>query len=325
MRKKITVIGGGTGTSTVLSGLKQYNDIALTAVVVVSDNGGSTGRLRDEFGFLPAGDMRQCIAALARGKNEQQIRDLLLYRFKSGEGLKGHNLGNLILTALSDISDTPSQAVEYASKIFAIKGRVYPITESLIDLVIEYNGEETKVGEKHLDDLDLGGRSITNLSITPEAKIYEKAARAIAESDVVILGPGDLYGSLLPSTLVDGFAEALKQAKQFVYIVNLMTHFSQTHEMTAQDHLDEVVRYSKRAPDVVIINTGTISQNILQQYTDNKEFPVTDDLQDTEHMRIVRGDYVSRVAVTQKAEDAVQRSVLRHDVQKLATELRKHF
>lgn len=311
--QQVVVIGGGTGTSTVLTGLKEYSDLDLSAIVVVSDSGGSTGRLRDEFGFLPVGDLRQCIAALAEGEQAEAIRDVLLYRFNNGEGLKGHNLGNLILTALSDLYDSPTKAVEVASRIFRVRGAVYPVTELPVDLVVTFADGTTIQGEKHLDDPAFGGKHITNLTITPPTELYPAAGAALRAADAIILGPGDLYASLLPNTLANGFTEALQQSTgTFIYIVNLMTHYSQTHEMSATDHIAAVTQYAGRAPDIVIMNTAEVPEAIQAHYASHHEYPVVDDIPDTAQYRVIRDSFLSDVAVQQSASDAVPRSVLRH-------------
>jgi len=328
-KKKVVVIGGGTGTAVVLSGLKEFSDLQLTAVVVVSDNGGSTGRLRDEFGFLPVGDLRQCIAALATDRYEQQIRDLLLYRFDQKSSLQGHNLGNLILTALEDINPSPAKAIEIASKIFRTKGFVFPVSETATQLVIEYKDGTKKIGESNLDNPRLGGKKIKKISLDKKAKIYEKTAKSIEEADLIILGPGDLYGSLLANSLVSGFAKALKKNQnkggKFVYINNLMTHFSQTNKMTTKDHLSEVEKYCARQPDIVIVNNGKIPNNLLKTYQQYNELPVIDDLETEEtatdkkqKTKVIRQDLVSTQDIKKDKNDRTPRSLLRHDKEKLA-------
>jgi uncharacterized cofD-like protein len=318
-RPHITIIGGGTGTSVVLSGLKHTQPCELTAIVVVSDSGGSTGRLRDEFGFLPVGDLRQCLAALAKGDHQEDIRSLLLYRFTKGEGLKGHNLGNLILTALEDIKSTPGKAIEAASCIFSTFGAVYPITEQAVDLVIEYRDGTIKIGEDTLDDQRLGGLKIRQVKLSPRASIYPQAKQALLTSDMLILGPGDLYASLLPNTLVRGFKTTLKKARApFVYIVNLMTHYSQTHEMTAADHIREVTKYCGRKPDIVILNNQPVPKAILSAYAKQKEYPVIDDLDNDHGYQVIRDKLLSKIEVKQSKVDTVTRSLLRHDSHKLA-------
>ncbi len=338
-KKKIVVIGGGTGTAVVLSGLKQHPQLELTAIVVVSDDGGSTGRLRDEFGFLPAGDLRQCLAALATGDNESLIRDILLYRFSEQSSLAGHNLGNLILTALEDLAqqrkDSPARAIEIASRIFEIAGKVYPISEHPADLVIDYANQQQVIGEKNLDNPDLGGQKIKKISFKKTQKIYKRAAQAIVEADLVVLGPGDLYASLLANTLATGFAQALqsnqKNGGKFIYVLNLMTHFTQTHQMTALDHLLEVKKYCKRLPDYILLNNEEIKPKVLKHYASQNEWPVLDDLNqakkqeartiDWSKLTIKRQPLLSTVLVKQDLSHS--HSLLRHDKNKLANAILK--
>jgi len=337
-KKKIVIIGGGTGTAVVLSGMKQYPQLEITAIVVVSDNGGSTGRLRDEFGFLPAGDLRQCLAALATGDNESLVRDILLYRFSKKSSLAGHNLGNLILTALEDLAqkrkDSPARAIEIASRVFETAGRVYPISEQAADLVIDYQNEQI-IGEKNLDNPELGGRKIKRISLKKKQGIYHRAAQAIKEADLIVLGPGDLYASLLANTLVEGFAEAIQQNQirggQFVYVLNLMTHFSQTHQMTALDHLLEVSKYCQRQPDYILVNSEKIAPKILKHYASQNEWPVLDNLNlakkektkkiDWSQLHIKRHQLLSTILVSH--DPGHSHSLLRHDKNKLAKAILK--
>lgn len=322
--KKVVVIGGGTGTSVVLSGLKDHQHLDITAIVTASDSGGSTGRLRDEFGFIPVGDMRQCLAALASGENQDYVRQVLLYRFAKGDGLKGHNLGNLILTALEDIAHSPAKAIEIASQIFRINGRVYPITEETVDLVIEYGDGTILIGEDYLNFQKNGGKKIKQIKLSPRAKIYQKAKEVIEKADLIVLGPGDLYASLLANTVVSGFPQALaKNQGKFVYIVNLMTHFTQTHQMTALDHIKEVTKYCQRSPDIVIMNQQSIPKNDLEMYAQNQEFMVVDDLTGKLDFKVIKGDFISKIQPKKVIGDALERSLLRHDQKKLTQTLLK--
>lgn len=326
-KKNIVVIGGGTGTAVVLSSLKDQADINLTAIVVVSDNGGSTGRLRDEFGFLPVGDIRQCIAALASGKNEAEIRRLLLYRFKQESSLAGHNLGNLILTALEDLASSPAKAVEIASKIFRISGRVLPVSEMSHDLKIDYEDGQTLIGESNLDNPELGGRKIKKISLTKTGKIYSKAKEAIVGADTIILGPGDLYGSLLANTLLGGFTEALAENKKaggrFLYISNLMTHFSQTNRMTLSQHISEIEKYCQRPLDIIISNSEPVPSKTLEHYAAMKEWPVIDDLDTKLKQKQIEAQLLAEENAIQDKNDSSQRSLLRHDKDKLRQILRQ--
>lgn len=315
--KNITLIGGGTGTFVVISGLKQHQ-VDLSAIITVADSGGSTGRLRDEFGFLPVGDMRQALAALADDKKQTLIRDLLLYRFAKGSGLEGHNLGNLILTALQDISGSTAKALNIAGHIFRLHGKIYPITTQNIQLVIEYLDGTTIIGEHLLDDYKLGGKKISSVKTSPRAKIYSKASEAITNSDLIIFGPGDLYASIIPNLVVSGFKKAIKSSKaKLVYVVNLMTRYTQTHNMTATDHVHQIEKYLPRQLDVIIINTQGIPKSLIHQYQNQKEFPVTDDL-DSDKRRVIRDKLISVKPVAKHPKDQTPRSYLRHDSTKLA-------
>jgi len=323
MAKKVITLGGGTGTPVVLAGLKNDPQIDLSAIVVVTDSGGSTGRLRDEFGFLPVGDIRQCITALADDNLTDEIRQLLLYRFGGNSGLKGHSLGNLILTAFEDLENSPGKAIETVSRIFQTKGKIYPVTEAVADLVIEYQDGSRETGEHFLDDHTIGGKTITNLSLTKQSPLYPPAKKALLEAELIILGPGDLYGSLIPHALTDGLPEALQQASApFVYVVNLMTHFSQTHQMSAKDHVEAVAKYFGKQPDVVIMNTGNIPPELLAIYARQKEYPVKDDLPNNQKLKVIRGDLIAEVPVKLNSNDAIERSLLRHDVKKLSNVLK---
>lgn len=327
VKKKVVVIGGGTGSAVALAGLKKYPAIDLSAVVVVSDNGGSTGRLRDEFGFLPVGDLRQCIAALATGENEREIRQLLLYRFGQNSSLQGHNLGNLILTSLENMTGSASKAVEIASRIFRISGTVLPISEDEVNLVIHYQNGQTVIGEKYLDDSQMGGVKIDRIELDKVASIYDKAAATIAGADLVVFGPGDLYGSLLPNALVNGFTAALAANQQaggkFVYVSNLMTHYSQTHGMTARDHLAEVEKYCQRQVDVVLLNSQTIDHQTLAYYQAVADVPVLDDLDQDSHRQIIRTPLLSTAQIKSNPNDPTPRSLIRHHKDKLAKTLLK--
>ena len=320
----IVAVGGGTGTPVVLRGFKQNPAHHLTAIVAVTDSGGSTGRLRQEFGFLPVGDLRQCLAALAEENISDEMFNLLFYRFSGNGGLKGHNLGNLILTAFEDIKQSPGKAVETVAKLFHAQGNIYPVTETVADLVVDYEDGSQQTGEHLLNDHTRGGKKIVKLTLTRPSQIYSKAKLALEEADLIVLGPGDLYGSLVPHALVNGFNEALKQSSApFVYIVNLMTHYSQTHHMTAKDHLDTVAAYFQRTPDVVVVNNGPISDELLKAYAAQKEYPVKDDLPVNGTTKIIHGDFVSQVKIQLNSNDEVKRSLLRHDENKLVASLEK--
>lgn len=313
--KKVVVIGGGTGSFVLLSGLKEY-PLDLTAIVPVTDDGGSTGRLRDEFGFLPVGDIRQCLAALA--PENGVLRQLLLYRFEKGKGLTGHNLGNLILTALEDVVGSEPEAVARAAKIFRLKGRVLPISKRLVKLAARYSSGKTIVSEHKIEIHKLEkGERIIELFTIPEAKINPDAALAIREAKMIILGPGDLYNSTIANLVIGGAKEAVWDSRALlVYVVNLMTLNSQTHGYTASDHLREVEKYSGRKMEFIIVNNQKIPEHILETYRTLEEYLVIDDL--GKDKRVIRRPLLAKTSYQKPKSDALKRSLLRHDPKKLA-------
>lgn len=334
--KKVVVIGGGTGTFVTLSALKEIQDVDLTAIVTVADSGGSTGRLRDEFGFLPVGDLRQALAALAREESIKSIRgikstkgtgnwirDLLLYRFSKGNGLEGHNVGNLVLTALQDMTGSTARAIEVASKIFRLHGHIYPVTTTPIQLVIEYSDGTVEIGEHVLDDdTKHGGDCIVSVKTSPRAKIYSNAKQAIESADAIIIGPGDLYGSIMPNLIVDGTANALKRSNaRLISIMNLMTRYTQTHGMSASDHLRVIEDKIGKKFDTVILNAAKITEKILAAYKNQHEYLVENDLDNSR--QIIRVPLTKTAFVRQAHSDVVRRSYLRHDPKKLSAVLSK--
>ncbi len=327
--KKVVVIGGGTGSFVVLSGLKKF-PVDLTAVVTVADSGGSTGRLRDEFGYLPPGDFRMALVALGSDEDEDQIlRKLFLYRFSQGEdGLRGHNFGNLFLTALTDILGTEERALAYASKILRVKGRVLPVTNELVTLVASYEDGSVLRGETYIDeppeDHDCEQR-IEDLWIEPEAVCVPSVTRAILEADMIVIGPGDLYTSLLANLAVKGVSEAIrKSSAHLVYIINLMTKHGQTTGFKASDHIEAIKSFLKQYPDLVLIDDKTFPKEILDLYIEEKGFRVDDDLPEKDtRFSIIRQDLSSDVVFRNSPGDDLKRSLIRHDADKVAWELMK--
>lgn len=319
MKKKVVTIGGGTGTHTALSGLKRYTDtIDLTAVVSIADNGGSTGRLIDHFGSLPVGDVRMALSALAGDHTEPNvIRELLLYRFDRGEeGLKGHNLGNLFLVALSDLLGGEAKAVERACQILNVKGQVLPVSEQKTTLIAKYSDGSMIRGEAEIDCPSESAHCprITELFIDPIVPAYERALHAIQEADLILMGPGDLYTSIVPNLLVGGVQDAVRTSRgKVVYAANLMTKYGQTDGMTISDHVRELARYAGREPEHVIINCESCTEDLLKAYEAKREYPVIDDYKGA----AVRVDLLAK-APPQKESDVVRRSLVRHKPDTLA-------
>lgn len=321
-KKSVVVIGGGTGIYPVLRGLKKYRDIDITAIITMADSGGSTGRLRDDFGQMPVGDVRMALAALSADidNHDELLRELFLYRFNKGEGLDGHNLGNLLLVALTDMLGSELEAVKVASRILRIRGKVLPVTEQRINIVAEYDDGVVIEGEHQIDEpsKDRFEHHIAKLSSKPEAKITREAQKAIEGADLVLLGPGDLYSSLLANCVIEGVPNAITQSKgTFAFISNLMTSQGQTHGMTVSDHVSEVMKYTGRTPDTVIVNTGEVPEHLLIKYAESFQFPVVDDSEKLE-CAVIKENLLDTQEVVKKAGDVLQRSLVRGDADKMA-------
>lgn len=312
--KRIVTFGGGTGTFVVLSALKRVPNIHLTAVVSGADDGGSTGTLRDAYGFLPAGDVRQALVALS--PEESVLRELFAYRFSKGN-IAGHNLGNLFLTALSDIFGSSMKAIEEASRVLNISGTVVCSTDEPATLSALLEDGTVLVGEHLIDERAEARKKIKVLSYETALPLSVSAQRAIKSADVIVLGPGDLYTSTIASVLASGTKETISASSaKIVYIVNLFTKMGQTNDLTAKEHVETLTRYIGRRPDIVIVHDGSFPTEALEKYEAEGEFPVPNDLG---HNASVRNEDVASVhSVPPVAGDFVHRSLVRHDPEKLA-------
>lgn len=314
--KNIVVIGGGTGTFTVLSSLKKYPH-NLTAIVSMADDGGSTGRLRDELGVLPPGDIRQCLVALSEA--DLILRDLFNYRFEKG-GLEGHNFGNLFISAFEKITGNLDKALEEVGRVLKIRGRVLPVTLDKVRLRAKLeNGTEVK-GENEINRSWLLSKfGIKKLFLKPQAKANPKAVKAILGADVVIVGPGNLYCSILPNLLVRGIPEAIKKSKAIkIYNCNLMTKYGHTDGFKVSDFVDAAEQYSgKKVFDYVIYNTKQPSATLLKKYSDEGEW-VEPDKKALKDKRFVSASLMSSVQHRQDPADKLKRTLIRHDSNKLA-------
>lgn len=264
---KIAVIGGGTGSFTVLSGLKFFSR-KIAALVNMADDGGSTGKLRDELGVLPPGDVRQCLVALSR---TPELRDLFNYRFEDGS-LKGHAFGNLFITALEKMTGDFSKAVELASDVLNIAGTVEPVTLTNVKLGMRDGSGDETVGEFEIAHTQFAS-SRPEFFLTPTPEPNPRALQAIKEADIVVVAPGNLYGSLAPALVVPGVGEALATTRaKTMYICNLVTKPGQTDDFTVTDFADEVERLAGRQfLDTVIYNTERPSEELLRRYAKDGE------------------------------------------------------
>ncbi len=270
----IVAIGGGTGLSMLLKGIKRFTN-NITAVVTVGDDGGSSGRLREELGVLPPGDIRNCIAALA--DDEDLVTQLFQYRFQNGEGLEGHSFGNLFLTALCSITGDMVTAVKESSKVLSIRGVVLPATLDDMKLVAKFEDGRVVHGESNIPE---AGGVIKRLYTEPEkCKPLPDVLTAIKGADLIILGPGSLYTSVIPNLLISEIADAIAASKaKKLYVCNIMTQPGETDDYTVSDHIKALLKHAggKRIIDAVLVN-NVLPAVISEGYAESGSFPVVID------------------------------------------------
>lgn len=271
---KIVVIGGGTGLSILLRGLKEFTS-NITAIVTVADDGGGSGILREDLGMLPPGDIRSCLLALAN--TEPSMENLLQYRFKEGS-LKDQNLGNLLIAAMSDIYGGFEPAIKEISNVLAVTGKVLPMTLENVNLIAELENGEIVKGESQIPIKNLEwGSKIRRVHIEPDYSYpLTEAVSSIEEADLIILGPGSLYTSIIPNLLVNGMVDTIYGSRgPVVYISNVMTQPGETDNYTVLDHVEAILDHSRQdLIDYVIVNTEEIPQDTLQLYRDDGAKPV---------------------------------------------------
>ena len=302
---KITAIGGGTGLSVLLRGLKEYTS-NITAVVTVTDDGGSSGILRGDFDILPPGDIRDCLVALA--DTESSMRQLFDYRFDKGKGLKGHSLGNLLLTAMSEMKGDFYSAVQEMAKVLAVRGRVVPSTLSKVTL-----GAVTEKGRLIQGETNITSsmEKIDRVFLIPKGcSALKETVDSILNADAVILGPGSLYTSVIPNLLVKGIAEALIKTKAVVfYVCNIMTQPGETDGYDAGDHLEAILKHvGSNIVDYVVLNCQEVPNDLLKKYLEENSLPVAPARDKLEKMGV-------KVIEEPLVDDC---HYIRHDPQKLA-------
>jgi uncharacterized cofD-like protein len=260
---KIAAIGGGSGLSTLLRGLKKY-DAGITAIVNVADDGGSSGRLRSELGVLPPGDIRNCLVALS--EEESLMSRLFQYRFPSRGVLSGHSFGNLFLTAMSAISGGFDSAIANCGEVLAIRGKVLPVTLSSVTLCAELANGKTVSGESNISKSKEKIKSVSLVPFAPPAAPY--VLETLKSADIIILGPGSLYTSIIVNFLIDGVVKAVKDSKAYkIYVCNIMTQPGETGGYSLSDHIEAIEKHSyKGIVDCVLANNGKVPSKLAKRY-----------------------------------------------------------
>jgi uncharacterized cofD-like protein len=312
---KIVVVGGGTGLSTLLRGLKEYSS-NITAIVTVADDGGSSGRLRREIGVLPPGDIRNCLAALA--DEEELLTELFQYRFEAGTGLVGHSFGNLFLTVMSEITGDLEQAVMASSKVLAISGKVLPATLSDVSLWAEMEDGRLIEGESNIP---LAGGKIKNIGCMPaNPPALPAAVKAIREAEYIIIGPGSLYTSIIPNLLVPEIRDAIAKADvPRIYVCNIMTQPGETEGYSVADHIREIDRISKQKLfDAVLVHRKPPTALSLRKYALENSHPVYLDRQEIAKLN-------RRIVMANVMEEDEVKGRVRHSSSQLARVLLRWY
>jgi uncharacterized cofD-like protein len=321
---RVVAIGGGTGLSTLLKGMKRYvvapgNEIpagvpligSLTAVVTVTDDGGSSGRLRKEFNILPPGDIRNCIVALS--EDETLMSKLFQYRFTAGAGLEGHSFGNLFVTALTEVTGDFAKAVELSSAILATRGQIVPSTTANVELVALMNDGTEVTGETKIS---ASKQRIVELRMEPKnAQPLPETLAAIAQADLITIGPGSLFTSLIPNLLVQGVAEAIDRSSAMkVFVCNLMTQANESLDLSAADHVLAMYMHAgaKRLFDVALINEAPVPPDVKAKYAEEGGAQIAVDREGFQALglKLITGNFLE-----------VHQGVARHATDRLAQAL----
>ncbi|MBE6159508.1 MAG: YvcK family protein [Lactobacillales bacterium] len=307
--KKIVILGGGTGMATLLSGLKNF-PVEITSVVSVCDDGQSTGRLREEFNMPAMGDIRKVLVSLS--VTEPLVEELLNYRFNTTSDLNGHTVGNLLLTATSNITGNLKDGIEVLSKILNLKGKVLPLTEDNVTLVGKMIDNEKIIGEHNIT---MSNKKIKTVYYQDEPKVCEEVLEEIEEADLIILSMGSLYTSIIPNLICREVIKKLdKSKKKIMYVCNMVTQPGETDNMKTSDHIKIINNYlGKHKIDVVIANNGKISNEIAIKYsTLEQKDPVYLDKENIDSMNIelIENNYVT-----------IKDDIIRHNVEKLALDI----
>jgi uncharacterized cofD-like protein len=288
---KIVAIGGGTGLSVLLNGLKEYTS-NITAIVTVADDVGSSGRLRQQFDILPPGDIRNCLVALADAS--ALMRDLFQFRFEEGSELAGHSFGNLFITAMTRLTGDFEKAVKETSKVLALRGQVVPSTLNNVLLAAQYQDGSITEGEEKIPQAHKPIRKVFLKPAQPQAT--PEAIKAIEEAQIIVLGPGSLYTSILPNLLIKEITDTIVASGAIkVYVCNVMTQPGETDGYTASDHARAIINQAHpKVFDYCLVNMGEIPKEILKRYAAEKSYPVASDSEKIKNMgyRLIEDDIV---------------------------------
>jgi len=306
---KVVVIGGGTGLSVLLRGLKEYTS-NITAVVTVADDGGSSGRLRGELGILPPGDIRNCLVALA--DKETLMEELFQHRFHEGSGLAGHNLGNLLIAAMTEISGDFERAIRETSKVLAIRGQVLPSTKENVQLCAYMEDGTLVKGESNISGVK---EAISRVFLEPaDCRPVAAALEAIREADAIILGPGSLYTSVLPNLLIKEMAEAIKASPAVkIYACNIMTQPGETDGYTASRHVRAILDHvGPGIMDYVLVNVEEIPKKLVKKYKVQGAVPVQADFKELQKLgvKVVKEKLVYESDLVRHHPDKLSRAII---------------
>lgn len=305
MKRKVVVLGGGTGSSTLLRGLKEF-PVDLTAIVSVCDDGRSTGVLREEFSIPAVGDIRRVLVALS--ETEPLVMELFNYRFRTTSDLDGHTVGNLLLTASSEITGNLSDGIEALSKVFNLKGKVVPLTEDNVVLMGEMTDGSIVEGEHNITE---NKNAVRRVFYKEKPVPTKEAVRALEEADLIVLSMGSLFTSIIPNLICEEIVEAIDRSRgKIMYVCNMVTQPGETEDFKVSDHIRLINQYlGKRKVDVVIANDGAIDEEMAKRYESlEQKDPVELDREVTESLvtKVISDDYVT-----------VKNNLLRHNVLKL--------
>lgn len=320
--KNIVTVGGGTGSYTVLSGLKNLQNVSLTALVSMADDGGSTGVLRDELGVLPAGDVRQCLVALSL--HSDIARKLMNYRFENGS-LSGHSFGNIFLAALEKVTGNFVKGVEIASEILKVNGKVIPTTSNKAELFIRLSNGKILEGENKIQEANMQNIGIKDIFYKNNVKLNENARESILKADYIIIGPGNYYCSIIPNLIINGFREAIIESKAKIILpINLTNKLGHTTSWKVSNYVNDVEKYLGRLVDIILVNNKKPSLEQTKHYKlkEGDGALVEDDFKDD---RVIRDALLSPFIFKKASADVIpsMRGFIRHDSQKLTECIKK--